>query len=341
VVVYFSTVVRAAPQARGGEVVKLDWATKRVLARHPIVPDNPVVHDPNPRGSTRGGRGILLIGDEVWVASYHSLLVFDGDLHYLRQISHPLFANLHELASDGKDIWVTSTDLDGAIKIDRSGHGLEEWWPRKDPVTAARYGLAPLGFDKEADNRTLHVGISSTAPGHVHINAVAVANGRPLMALNRFGAVVQLRPTRILIDDRSCSGCHNLLVAPKGQLLVNDTVGRAVRLYDSGGKLIRSISLTRFGAVRRILVRNTLAACGAWLASKGRPARAFHPIFHRFAVARPIFVRGLALTPRGTVLVGISPATVLEIDWEHGRLVDMFTYSRNRHVCVHGLACRA
>jgi hypothetical protein len=339
-VVYFSTVVRAAPQLRGGEVVKLDWATKQVLARHPIVPDNPAVHDPNPRGSTRGGRGILLIDDEVWVASYHSLLVFDSDLRYRRQVSHPLFANLHELASDGENIWVTSTDLDGAVKIDRSGRGLDAWWPREDPVTAARYGLSPLAFDKDADNRTLHVGISSMAPGHVHLNAVAVANGRPLMALNRFGAVVQLRPTQILVDDRSSSGCHNLVATADGHILVNDTAGRAVRVYDSSGEQIRSIALTCFTPVNRILMRNTLPALGAWLATNGRPARVFHPIFHRFAVARPIFVRGLALTPRGTALVGISPATVLEIDWARGRLIDMFTYSRNRHVCVHGLACR-
>jgi hypothetical protein len=279
------------------------------------------------------------MGDEVWVASYHSLLVFDRDLRYRRQVSHRLFANLHELASDGEHIWVTSTDIDGAIKIDRSGRALDAWWPREDPLVAARYGLTPLAFDKEADNRALHVGIDSTAPGHVHLNAVAMLDGSAAMALNRFGAIVSLRPTRILVDDPSLSGCHNLLVAD-GQILVNDTLGRAVRVYDSSGAWIRSIVLTRFRPVRRLLMYNSLATLGAWLATNGRPTRVFHPAFRSFAMARPIFVRGLVITARGTVLVGISPATVLEIDWQRGRLVDLFTYSRNRHVCVHGLACR-
>ncbi len=49
-IVYFSTVVRAAPQERGGELVKLDWDTKRVLACTPIVPANPSVLDRNSKG---------------------------------------------------------------------------------------------------------------------------------------------------------------------------------------------------------------------------------------------------------------------------------------------------
>ena len=79
-IVYFSTVVRAAPQEKGGELVKVDWDTKRVLARTPIVPANPSVLDRNSRGSTRGGRGILVDEDYVYVASYHSILVFDHQL---------------------------------------------------------------------------------------------------------------------------------------------------------------------------------------------------------------------------------------------------------------------
>ncbi len=134
--VYFSTVVRAAPQKNGGEIIKVDWESKRVIAREAIVPSHPAVHDPNPRGSTRGGRGILIDGDEIFVASYHSLLVMDHDLKLKRRISHPLFANLHELAWDAQDIWAASTDIDVAIKVNRAGKTLDSWFPREDPVVA-------------------------------------------------------------------------------------------------------------------------------------------------------------------------------------------------------------
>jgi hypothetical protein len=66
--------------------------------------------------------------------------------------------------------------------------------------------------------------------------------------------------------------------------------------------------------------------------------RVFHPLFRWAEIARPIFVRGLCETSRHTLLVGISPATILEIDKGSGNLLDMYTYAYDRHVCVHGLA---
>src|SRR6186997_3021254 len=138
-IVYFSTVVRSAPQQSGGELVKLDWDKRRVLARTPIVPTNPTVPDPNSRGSTRGGRGILVDRNYVYVASYHSILVFDHQLNFVRQVSHPLFVNIHEIAWDGDAIWVSSTSIDAAIKIDLQGNMLDSWWPREDPVTSGQF----------------------------------------------------------------------------------------------------------------------------------------------------------------------------------------------------------
>jgi hypothetical protein len=62
---------------RAGEV---GLGPKRILARVPIVPTNPSVTGLNSRGSTRGGRGIPVTEDHVYVASYHSILVFDHEL---------------------------------------------------------------------------------------------------------------------------------------------------------------------------------------------------------------------------------------------------------------------
>jgi hypothetical protein len=163
-------------------------------------------------------------------------------------------------------------------------------------------------------------------------------NERPLLLLNRFGCVGKLRPTKILIENTQLRGCHNLLATPDGLILINDTVGKALYVYDSTGRLYKRIPLTKFLPVRRILFRHVLAAVGSWLAGNGRPARLFHALFHKTAIARPLFVRGLCYTDKQSVLVGISPATILEIDWETEKLLDMYMYSNNRHVCVHGLA---
>lgn len=67
--IFFSTVVRAAPVEKGGELIQLDWDSKTVLSRIPIAPKNPKIIDPNPRGNARGGRGIVMLNDEIFVAS--------------------------------------------------------------------------------------------------------------------------------------------------------------------------------------------------------------------------------------------------------------------------------
>lgn len=340
-IVYFSTIVRKASLDRGGELVKLDWTTKRICGRTPMVPADPDVHDPNPRGNTRGGRGILLDNGNIYAAAYHTIHVFDNELTPRGAVSNFLFAGLHELCWDEGHLWTASTGIDAAIKVERGGRIVDEWWPREDPLLSRRFQLSPLGIDKTADNRVRHVATRNNAPGHVHLNAVAMLHGRPLVLLNRLGCVVRLRPTEVLIEDPTLRGAHNLLVTPDHQLLINDTLNRNVRVYDEKGSLRRRFDLRRLAPVRRILHRHKMRDVGIWLARFGRPRPLFNRLFGQLTAARPVFVRGLASTGHGTVLVGVSPATILEIDLKTGKLVDFFNYSRNINCCIHGIACEA
>ena len=117
--IYFTTVVRGAPQEQGGEIVKIDWNSQRVEARQAIHTTNPEMNDPNPRGNTRGGRGIEFLDDEVIVANYHTLKIYDRQLHHRRDVSHPLFVGLHETFSNGDGrVWASSTAIDAIIGID-------------------------------------------------------------------------------------------------------------------------------------------------------------------------------------------------------------------------------
>lgn len=343
-IVYFASVRRTAPVSQSGQLIQLDWKRKKVLASAPLAPVNPTVdHDPNPRGGTRGGRGVLVDGDQVFAATYHSLHVFTRNLRALGQITHPLFSNLHELAWEDNSIWVTSTGVDAALKIDRSGTVLGSWWPREDPETASRFGLVPLDIDKREDNRLKFMGRdgSESSPSHVHLNAVAMNGGRPIMLLNRFGSLVQLNPTRVMLTDPAMKGCHNVIVSRCGHMLVNDSHHMAVCVFDGSGSPVTRIDLSQFPVVQRLLWQNTYTRVKYWLRSHGRPQRLFKRLLQRSVTVKPIFVRGLCETPTGTILVGISPAGILEIDWRTGRLLESFTYSTDLRDCVHGLACTA
>jgi hypothetical protein len=50
---------------------------------------------------------------------------------------------------------------------------------------------------------------------------------------------------------------------------------------------------------------------------------------------RPVLVHGLCRTKTGTVLIGISPATLLEVDWKAEELVCALTFSDtlNESIC--------
>lgn len=330
--VYFSTVIRAAPLKHGGEVVLLDWQQKSIEAKRPIYPTNPEIQDPNPRGNARGGRGIDVLGDFVVVASYHTLKVYDLNLHHQRDVSHPLMVGLHEIQARGDDrILVSSTTIDSVLAVElETGQADEQYWPREMPSFQRELSLTPLRIDKQADNRTRFLERKhSRSPDHLHLNAVATWRGETYALFNTFGVVANLDKGEILFEDKALRHGHNLLIEQNGSITVNDTFGRAIRIYDlHTRKLERVIRLTKFRLVRRSILEHQLS----YLA-KGILKRL---VFHELSAPRPAFVRGLDKLGH-LLFVGISPATILCIDRRNGELVDSYRYSSDVAVCVHGL----
>lgn len=330
--VWFSTVVRGAPIDRGGELVKLDWRAKKVLARVTIRPENPALVDPNPRGNTRGGRGIRLLDREVMVGSYHSLCFFDRDLAPQRALSHGLMVSLHETVSSGAGrIVVASTALDAALEFDLgTGALLRSWWPREMESFQRALGLAPLPLDKAADNRGAFLSSAHTEhPHHVHLNAVAFHRGELLALFSKTGAICNLDRGTVLVRDKALEGAHNLLVDERGVATCNHTVGRGVLRFDldAGRRLARLgygddpqvVRLAR-GAELRYRLQRLLLRLG----------------LRKRSASRPLFARGLAAAG-ASLFVGVAPATILELDARSGALRDLFTFSTDMDACVHGL----
>jgi hypothetical protein len=299
-----------------------------------------MIPDPNPRGGTRGGRGILVDGDHVFVASYHTIHVFDSDLRPVRQISHPLFADIHDLAWEGEHIWVSSTALDCAVKIDQQGETVDIWRPREEEEIASRFGLTPLPIDETKDNRLSYLGCAHKDPGHTHLNTVSIVNGRPTALLNKYGCIVGMRPTRILVCDPELCGAHNLVFTPDEEILTCNTHGQEIRIYDRDGRFRRRIGLRQFPEVRRLRRKFAVRSARLWLAERSPSYRlSWWLADGEMRASRPIFVRGLCPTDRQSVLVGISPASVLEVDWRHGRLLGFHQFSDNLHEAVQDVEC--
>lgn len=333
--VFIGTVVRNARFRTAGHLVRIDWDAKRVLGEVPIVPANPgFERDPNPRGNTRGCRGIELLPDGVLATDYHSLRLFDAELRPRRTLSHGLMVGIHEtcLEEQGK-VWVTSTAVDAALAFDlETGALLEGYWPREMPSFQRPFSLEPLEIDKAGDNRTRFVaGTHLVNPSHLHLNAVATWRGEVFALFNAFGAIANLTTGEVVLRDARLERGHNLIILEDGTALLNDTHGPAVCLYElASARLLATIELRRF----------------PWVRALERFARAANALKRPFtalrlagAMCKPLFARGLAVAA-GRVFVGISPASVLCIDLATHELVDAFSYSRDVHVCVHGLAAR-
>jgi hypothetical protein len=331
---YFTTVNRKAPLERGGEVVALDWASKRVLASAPLAPSDPDIVDPNPRGNTRGGRGIAVLNDrEILVGDYHTLrIVGRDDFRERRRLSHHLFASIHEITRTGDTTFlVSSTAVDAAIEVDvATGQEVRSFHPRTHPALQRELGLTPLAIDLEADNRTRFLGNEHFKhPHHVHLNAVAMWDARPLALFSKQGAIVDLDRGAILARDNALRGSHNLLVAD-GRAYVNHTVGKGVLVFDlASGKRQRHIGWGSAPRVRELLAgKETLYRVR-------RRLEKLHLLPVRASL--PGFARGLA-RHGGRLFVGIAPASILELDEAGGELVSSFTYSTNVDACIHGLA---
>jgi hypothetical protein len=319
-IVYFDTVRRKRPVREGGELIKLDWAAKKVLRVIPLFPSDPdILEDPNPRGNSRGGKGILVRGGEVFVGTYHTILVFDLDLNLKRRITNHLFANIHEMCFAGKNIWVSSTTLDCALLIDPGGRTLKTWWPREEPLLQEHFGLAAKVIDKAADNRLCHLHHElSLQQGHTHLNAICRFAGRIYALLNRLGALVQVEPeVRVVLEDGRLRGSHSPVIVEAGRrVVVCSSFNRDLLFFDlQGGALVKRIHLLDFPEVARLY--------------QDHPDQPFN---------KAIFVRGLEIVGRDRLLVGISPASILEVDTAGGRLLGFFSYRRDVGDAVHGLA---
>lgn len=319
-IIYFDTVKRKRPVKEGGELVKMDWPAGKILKSVPIFPFDPDIDDdPNPRGNSRGGKGILISGDELFVGTYHSILVYDLDLNFKRKISNNLFVNIHEMCLAGENVWISATAIDCAVLVTPNGETIKSWWPREEPLLQEKYGLCPMNIDKTMDNRLTHIHAElSTKAHHTHLNSVVKFGPNTYVLLNKLGVIVQVEPVlKVVLEDPAIRGAHSPVITSSGdRLLLCSSIRKCIVIYDlAGGKTVKQIDLLNFPAIANLY--------------EAYPDQPFN---------RSIFVRGLEILDDDRILAGISPAAILEIDIQRNRLLNFFQYSAEVGDAVHGLA---
>src|SRR5579859_2094332 len=101
--------------------------------------------DPNPRGGTRGTRGISAYGDRLVVANAERLFVFDTAWNLVAELSNELMADVHDVLAEERGNWATATGIDQLLLVGWDGTLEHAWTFRKD-----RKLLKDLGFDRRS-----------------------------------------------------------------------------------------------------------------------------------------------------------------------------------------------
>lgn len=327
---YVSTVNRCSPIEQGGGLLTFQWPSGQLIAEQTVAPIDPKIEDsPNPRGGIRGARGLIKTPDgRLIVSSYHSLLVGNQQEPGIAQYSHPLMAGIHAICmGEGNKVWITSTSIDLLLEYDLTTQSATQVYDVTALNCVRDHGVTPRQLDLSLDYRTSADYIMGD---FTHLNSVVRTPNRLLVLLNHQGLIVDPIADQVLLQDQNLCGAHDLVYIPSENLIaVNDTRRQAVLLYDAESlKFNQAIYL------------NQLKGCPSWIRWTQR-ANAISTKLRALLKqgspgATPLFQRGLTYAD-GSLFVGLSPATVIELDWKVNQVKQVLRISKEVSETVYGI----
>jgi hypothetical protein len=180
-----TTVVRGAPlDAVSGRVYVVDLDARRVLMAAPIFETPWRERGTNPRGGHRGGRGVCAYEGRLLIANADEIHVFDRAWQRVDVLSHPLVADIHDLAAGPGGVWACATRADSLVRLDWDGAVRERWSWRTDAALVDRLGyrtVAPVDDSVEyRDMRQVDGAMDLSHP-----NGVEVVDDGLLVSLGR------------------------------------------------------------------------------------------------------------------------------------------------------------
>lgn len=236
----------AGPTERSGFVYAVA-PTPGASARIAAVPEALLrARDPNPRGGTRGARGIALGDGEIFVANFDTVHRYDSRWTLKHRISHPLCADIHDIALHDGALWVASTRNDRLLQFDMDGRLIDALDPWCSGVVEEMFGIRRTGVDQPVDFRDPR-SHESRATDRLHLNSFAfLPSGDRLLS---FGQVrVNGHCESALIRVRANGGTdlvhrlpsvevpsHNIALLPDGRILHARTGNGEVQIIGAEG----------------------------------------------------------------------------------------------------------
>jgi len=266
------------------------------------------------RGGMRGLRGIAFHNDEIYIAAHDELFVFDKSFNKTRSFPCPNLTQCHEIATDGKTLYLTSTKQDSILDFDLERQAFTrarlltarqvQRQVKRKTVTELEYSTTD--FDPMAADGPPPV-------DRFHINSVYCEGGKVYIGGVRLNDVLELKPDG---TTRSVGRCpdwtHNARPFRTG-LLYNSTEQDAVVWGDKSGKALVSLQIPKYPENQ--LVNANLPR----------------------DIARQGFGRGLCVTEKGLIIAGSSPSTIAVHDPVARKTIKRVNISMDVRHAPHGL----
>jgi hypothetical protein len=264
-----------------------------------------------------GARGIAANRKYIFVALQNAILVYDRGLrHLVTRIDHPLFNGIHEIVWHEDRLYVTCAVTDSVLVMSETGEERQRFYLGNHRFFLEQFDLPRRELDNRLDYRLMH-----RVRRLYHVNTVQVVGEAVYVNLNRQGSFVKIYPeAEIVIRDKDLKESHNAQFSPDGRyILINDTGHYALRVFEAGGRPLRTIDVREF-PLPIDFCRQT----------------AFGPSSHFIKAG---WLRGLAFSKENEAVVylGLSPAMVVAVNYITGAFLGYFRFRRNIWISVHGL----
>lgn len=303
---YLTSTIRSSrsPTAHGA-LALCDLDSGKIICQRGMFPTPFCARNPNPRGGSRGWRGLVRTEVSVIAANNDGIVYWDPDLEQVSKIvTHPWLANVHGLSVDGSNLLVASTLNDAWAIV--SAQGDFQFTSILGPMSPAReiaerQGAVQYGRELlQADHDYREVWLDDVC----HLNYVQrLSTGRLVAFIARFDAVIEIEPEPQVIwapregsgyiaavrdgksfDRRSgLSAPHDMFELEPDVVAINSSAGRSLHILDCGT-----------GALDEL-----------W--ASGRLDRAWH--------------RGLAVDD-GLAYIGTGRGSVIVVDLDAGKEID-------------------
>ena len=265
------------------------------------------------RGMGRGLRGIVFVGEEIYIAASDELFVFDREFKILRSFRCPFLHHCHEISYDGERwIWLTSTSFDSILRFDtREGVFDGAWYigvaERRIQGRVERK-LMSKGYDPRGEmgppkKDTLHINQVFCREGAVYFSALRMDG---MWVLGADGGLESFARVPV--------GTHNCQPIGGDRIAMNATKDDCAMITDRRGRVITKMEYPEYDESAM-----TSTDLGKDFARQG-------------------FGRGLCVSEGdGLVIAGSSPGTVSAFVMGSGERIAEVNVSMDVRNAPHGL----